>query len=639
MNKDKTNIQNKKTEKQKRKEEKLINKIKALDQKWLQKYGVTYTDAILCDDNEKKKKHHFLYYTRFAFKQIKANKNIFFVLVVLSIIGAIASFFAPVFLEKFLSDAQVGNYDGMITNGIITTLCSLCSTFLGYYLFENLNIKAVRGLGNSLSLTLVKKLLKTKQTKYNQIGSGEIINKSQNSSVWFVERLGIAIGDFAYTVRDFGICVYLACLDIRLLSVLFIGGAISSCISIYCNVRYVKKYDKLHEKVSDKLYNNFGEIVHGSSDVKALNNQEEFSKKIEQYQKYQKNADTKSTNTWLFLEGILSHTIIYILSQILFFILATILLKEQAISLSVIIICIMYKNDVMQLFENTQHIVQKFNRCEVMAERVCDILDEEKYPSETFGNKHLNNFNGNIEFKDVCFSYGNDNNYVLNKTNFTINSGEKVAFVGTSGGGKSTIINLLPKLIEKDSGQILLDGVDIDELDKDSIRNNISLVSQNPYIFNGTIAENLAIANINATKQEMLEALKESHLDEFVNSKPDGIDTYIGEGGITLSGGQKQRLAIARALLRGCKVLLLDEATSALDNRTQEEIKKTVDNLSNKTVIIVAHRLSTIIDCDKIMLLEGGQIVACGKHNELMKNNSKYAKLYNTEAMCSMMEE
>ena len=177
----------------------------------------------------------------------------------------------------------------------------------------------------------------------------------------------------------------------------------------------------------------------------------------------------------------------------------------------------------------------------------------------------------------------------------------------------------------------MLDGIDIDELDKDSIRNNISLVSQTPYIFNGTIKENLMLASGNATEEDAICALKQAQLYDFIASKPDGIQTVIGEGGIMLSGGQRQRLAIARALLRKSKILLLDEATSTLDNKTQNDIKQTIDNLSNQTIIIVAHRLSTVIDCDRIMLLDKGQVVAQGTHKQLMQNNKEYRKLYKTE--------
>lgn len=611
------------------KEQKRQEKIAKLDEKWKRDFGLTYTEAILNKKNNTKTKHHFLYYTFYAFKQIKASKKIFFLLVALQIIGATASFFVPVFTEKLISAIEVGNYDAMVSYGVFATLCVLCSAMLGYYLFENLNLKTVRSLGHSLARTLVNKLLVTKQQKYNEIGSGEIINKSQHASTWFVERLGIAIGDFAYIMRDFGICAYLAYLDIRLLGILFICGAISSAITIYCSMKYTKNYDRLHEKVSDKLYNTFGEIVRGSSDIKSLNNQQAFVNKIKEHQSYQKNADVKNTNTWLLWEGVFSN-IFYFGCQIVFFIVAAILLKEQSVAISVIIVCMMNKNDVLLLFENVGHWITKVNKCEVMAERIYNIMDESTYPSETFGNKHLDNFAGNIEFVDVKFSYNGENN-VLDGTNFKINAGEKVAFVGLSGGGKSTIINLIPKLLEKSGGKILLDGIDIDELDKDSIRNNISLVSQTPYIFNGTIKENLMLASGNATEEDAICALKQAQLYDFIASKPDGIQTVIGEGGIMLSGGQRQRLAIARALLRKSKILLLDEATSALDNKTQNDIKQTIDNLSNQTIIIVAHRLSTVIDCDRIMLLDKGQVVAQGTHKQLMQNNKEYRKLYKTE--------
>lgn len=613
--------------KQKKKQEKLAKK----DAYWLENYGISYANAILGGKNQaKKKKHHLLYYTIFAFKQIKTNKKIFVLLVVLQIIGAIAYFFVPVFTEKVISALELGNYNSILIYGIGATFCAFTATILGYYVFENLNIKTVRSMGHGLGLTIVQKLLRTKQQKFAEMGSGEIVNKSQHASTWFVERLGIAIGDIAFIVRDFAVCAYLAYLDFRLLAVLLTGGLLYSIITIYCNMKYIKNYDRLHEKVSDKLYNTFGEIVHGCADVKILNNANVFTDKIAKNQAYQKNVDIKSSNTWLALSGVLAN-IFYFGFQILFYVVCAMLLLNNAVAISVVIVCIMNKNDIMLLFENTGNVIVKINKCEVMAERIYNILDEEQYPTEKFGSKHITNFKGNIEFHNVCFSYPGENKHTLDNTSFTINAGEKVAFVGASGGGKSTIINLLPKLLEKNSGQILLDGIDIDELDKNSIRDNISLVPQTPYIFNGSIEENLLFANVNATEHDMINTLKQAQLYDFVLSKPNGIKTIIGEGGICLSGGQRQRLAIARALLRNSKVLLLDEATSALDNQTQKEIKQTIDNLSGKTVIIVAHRLSTVIDCDKIMVLQHGQIIASGSHNELMKNNKEYQSLYKTK--------
>ena len=204
--------------------------------------------------------------------------------------------------------------------------------------------------------------------------------------------------------------------------------------------------------------------------------------------------------------------------------------------------------------------------------------------------------------------------------------------MGKSGAGKTTIFNLLCKMYDVDSGSITIDGVEIKKLDKDSIRGNITIISQNPYIFNMSIKDNLRLVKSNLTNKEMKEACKLACLDEFINSLPDKYDTVIGEGGVNLSGGQKQRLAIARALVQKTEIILFDEATSALDNETQEKIQTAINNMKNEyTILIIAHRLSTIINADRILFLDNGKIVSEGTHEYLLKNCDEYRKLYEAE--------
>ena len=258
-------------------------------------------------------------------------------------------------------------------------------------------------------------------------------------------------------------------------------------------------------------------------------------------------------------------------------------------------------------------------------------MDEKKFSKEKFGKLHLDTINGDFEFRDISFSYDNERN-VLNNMSFKVNANETVAFVGKSGAGKSTIFSLLCKLYDNYSGKILIDDIDIKELDRDSLRSNISVISQNPYIFNMSIKDNLKIIKKDLTDDEMKKACKMACLDDFIESLPKKYNTVVGEGGVMLSGGQKQRLAIARALIQKTEIILFDEATSALDNETQKQIQEAIDNLKNEyTIMIIAHRFSTILNSDKIFFVDNGKVIDSGTHEQLLKRCTQYKKLYESE--------
>ena len=236
---------------------------------------------------------------------------------------------------------------------------------------------------------------------------------------------------------------------------------------------------------------------------------------------------------------------------------------------------------------------------------------------------------GTIEFSHVNFEYEKDI-LVLKDFNLSVKPNETIALVGNSGGGKSTVVNLLPRFYDVKNGSIMIDGVDIRNLDLVELRNNISFVFQDNYLFSGTIRENILMGKPDATDSEIADAIKLAHLDEFLGSLPDGIDTIVGERGASLSGGQRQRVAIARALIKNSPIVILDEATSALDNESEAIVQKALDNLmQNRTVFVIAHRLSTIHNADRIAVLNEGELVELGSHEELIKKEGgRYKHLY-----------
>ena len=264
--------------------------------------------------------------------------------------------------------------------------------------------------------------------------------------------------------------------------------------------------------------------------------------------------------------------------------------------------------------------------------RVLELFDLEPEIKDLPNAKTLQGLNTSIEFENVNFEYIPEHP-ILKNLNLIVKKNESIAIVGNSGGGKSTLVNLIPRFYDLKSGSIKFDGVDIREYTLESLRKNISMVFQDNFLYSGTIRENIMMGNPEASETELAQAVQSAHLEEVIQELPNGLETMLGERGLTLSGGQRQRVAIARAMLRNAPIVILDEATSALDNESEAIVQKAMDNLmQNKTVFIIAHRLSTIKNADRIAVINEGELVELGTHDELMEiENGQYKTLYNMQ--------
>ncbi len=287
---------------------------------------------------------------------------------------------------------------------------------------------------------------------------------------------------------------------------------------------------------------------------------------------------------------------------------------------------------LIMLYQPVKNLGNNFNSVQfsfMAIERIFDVLNLKPKIQDKPNAVELKGIQRDIEFKNVNFEYLK-NKPVLKNINLHINKGEAIAFVGNSGGGKSTIVSLIPRFYDIKSGSITIDGIDIRDYTLHSLRQNIAVVFQDNFLFSGTIRENILLGNKNASEEQINQAVKMAYLDEFIATLKDGLDTQIGERGILLSGGQKQRVAIARAFLKDAPIIILDEATSALDNKAEAIVQKAIDNLmKDKTVFVIAHRLSTIQNADKIVVINQGEIVETGTHTKLLNiPNGAYKALY-----------
>ena len=461
-----------------------------------------------------------------------------------------------------------------------------------------------------------------------------------NSSGVFIERLksdteqlsiifNVINRDLMKILSNFGVFVALFVIN----KIAFVFIAATTLLLFVVENRRTKalqnnnaKYKKKVEKVSGFV----GELVRGIRDIKMLNSEESFMQELDK-KVTSANVDgyyaKKVNGNYGFLRDSLVD-----LSDFGLIMLLVYLISLGSLETATALIIYNYSGRVTSLIDNMGTLLETIKDFNLSANRVFEIIDsEEAFPKEKFGDKQIENIDGNFEFKNVRFSYDGGNE-VLKGVSFIINSKETVAFVGKSGAGKTTIFNLICKMYDASEGEILIDGININDLNKDSIRGNVTIISQNPYIFNLTIKDNFKLVKADVTDDEIEKACKAACLDDFVESLPEKYETIIGEGGVNLSGGQKQRLAIARALVQDTKIILFDEATSALDNETQNKIKQAIDNLkSDYTILIIAHRLSTIIDADRIMFLNNGIIEAQGNHAELYEKNENYRNLYRAE--------
>lgn len=485
-----------------------------------------------------------------------------------------------------------------------------------------------RGVTEDLQNDLSREILRISQSDIDKTSTGTFIERMTNDTSKMSSMFTTGVGILTGVVSDIGIFISILIINWQCFFYYLFVSTILTLLHIIKSIKFGKK-DKLDREANEKVSGIIGELVRGNKDIKMLNSKKEFVNLLNRNIKIQTNLHLNMRNVdinYNFFIGVLTNIFEFILILLLIW-----LINDNVLTIPLALALFSYRSRVMSNFmENISALLTEVNNFNISCDRVFSILNDKRFKKEKFGKKHIDEIKGNLEFKNVVFGYGD--NIVLDKLNFKIKANSTVGFVGKSGAGKTTIFNLLCKLYDINSGSILLDGIDIGELDEESIRNNITIISQNPYIFNMSIKDNLKLVKADANDLEVKEACRIACLDKFIESLPNGYDTVIGEGGVLLSGGQRQRLAIARAFIQKTKIILFDEATSALDNETQEEIQNAINNLKDDyTILIIAHRLSTIINCDEIMILDDGKINDSGTHKELLNNNEMYKKLCKTE--------
>lgn len=495
------------------------------------------------------------------------------------------------------------------------------------FLYNYLEIKFMR----NVSKDLYRKITDLPARSFEEIGVGEFINRlytDPDRVMQLLQSLIKLICKSLVIVFVFGLCFYIS-FWLGLEVIIF--GITMGFIS-YRFFPKIKNTQQEIKKDSDIYVKNATENVTGIREIKALGIKKNIEKlmfgKVDNL--FDKSAKIRKYETFYYN----LNNLIYFILQFIILISCGYLVVKGKIAYSIFIVIENYIWRIDEVVESISDFGVNYNKVKVSLNRIDEIINNRLYSDEKFGKKNIKNLKGIIEFKDVSFKYNKDEENVLNGLNLKLVPNKKIAIVGRSGNGKSTVFNLLLRYFDATKGKILIDGINIKDLSEDSLRNSISIIRQAPFLFNMSILDNFKLVKEDASLEEIRKVCKRAYIDDYISSLPNGYDTIIGEGGINLSGGQKQRLAIARTLLLDTKIILFDEATSALDNESQEYIKRTIDDLViDHTVIIVAHRLSTIIDADIINVIEKGTLSASGTHEELLKNSSVYNSLYSSESL------
>ena len=479
-------------------------------------------------------------------------------------------------------------------------------------------------ISNSLKVELFKKLTSLDPVFYDINSSGLVLTRFFTDPETASKNIINTIKTFVMT--SFGIVGLVGVLLYNSWKLAIIGvGIMAIAITPVTLIRKrIKKVSNATMVVGGSMTTNINETFAGNKIMTAYNLQDSQNAKFEKQIKEQFNLTISLTKRVGWMSPIMYFICSIGIALVMFYgnhLILTGQMTAGSFASFVTSLLLLYK-PVKDLGRTLTDIQTTF----VALGRVFELFDLVPNIKNCENPVVMNDLKNAIDFEHVVFEYEPDTP-VLKDFSLHVNKGETIALVGNSGGGKSTIVNLLPRFYDIKSGSIKFDGIDIKNIDIKSLRNNISFVFQDNFLFTGTIRENILMGNKNATEEELQNVIKMAHLDEFLSTVEDGVDTKVGERGTTLSGGQRQRVAIARAMIKDAPIVILDEATSALDNESEAIVQKALDNLiKNKTVFVIAHRLSTINNADRIAVINEGELVELGTHDELVRIPQGYYK-------------
>ena len=533
----------------------------------------------------------------------------------------------PMILRR-LTNAGLGTYT--LTREMIFRMAGLLlimkiiDLFAGFYMTKTGHIMGAK-IETDMRYDVFQHLQKLSDSYFNETKVGQIMARITSDlfditefshhcpEEYFIGLIKIIVS-FAILVR----------LNTLLTVILF--------LSIPLMIVFASKYNRRMRKGFKEQKHHIGVLNADIEDsllgVKVVKSFANEDVEIEKFQKGNKKFLDIKSETYSSMAGF--NTITKAFDGIMYIIVVLfggLFLVEGKMSSGDIVAFILYVQTLLTTVRRIVEFTEQFQRGMTGIERFTEIMDQDIEIFDDEDAVDLENVKGKIEIKNVSFKYNNNNENVLNNISFTIHPGQKVALVGPSGGGKTTLCNLIPRFYDVEDGEILVEGIDVRKIKLQSLRSNIGMVQQDVYLFSGTVRENILYGKPDATEQEVIDASKAAGAYDFIMNLENGFDTYVGERGVMLSGGQKQRISIARVFLKNPPILILDEATSALDNKSEFIVQESLENLARSSLTI-AHRLTTVQNADLILVLTEDGIIERGTHEELMEKRGYYYNLY-----------
>ncbi|UJL46373.1 ABC transporter ATP-binding protein [Virgibacillus sp. NKC19-16] len=564
------------------------------------------------------------------FSYYKPHKRLFIIDFTAAVIVAILELAFPVAVQWFIDELLPGDNWGLIvTVSILLLLIYLVSTFLQYivtYLGHKLGINIETDMRHDLFNHVQRQSFRF----FDNTKTGHIMSRITNDLFDIGELAHHGPEDFFIAAMTFvGAFIIMFFINPTLALIILIAVPILIFLIAYSNIKMNKAWGKMYEDIAG-VNARVEDAVSGVRVVQSFTN-EDFE--MERFTKDNNSFRKAKISAYKVMAFVNSN--IYMLMRLITLLVLVVgawLVFNDRLSYGELVSFVLYVNVLFNPIQKITALLEMYPKGMAGFKRFIDLLDSEPDIKNRENATEVGSLHGDIKFNEVTFAYEKTQSPVLHSLSFDITAGETIAFVGPSGAGKTTICSLIPRFYDVDRGSITIDGLDLRDMTKESLRGQIGVVQQDVFLFTGTLRDNIAYGKLDATDEEIKQAARQAHMEEFIAELPAGYETQVGERGLKLSGGQKQRIAIARMFLKNPPILILDEATSALDTETEMIIQKALNELAkDRTTLVIAHRLATIKNADRIMVVTKDGIEEEGSHEELLERDGIFAHLHRVQ--------